>query len=158
MDYVGSSPTGNTANILLKKEMTPIDVFSGDYRFLSNFYSSLISVDGVLYPTVEHAFHAAKTNDKELKEKIRQAQTPGKAKRLGHQVELREDWDDVRISIMEDLLRKKFSIQGLKEKLLATKGRELVEGNTWNDTFWGVCNGIGENHLGKLLMKIRDEL
>ena len=135
-----------------------IDSFTKEYRYLSNFFTSPIEVDGEIYPTAEHAYHAAKTSDPLLKKMIRGATTPGKAKGLGHDVPLRRDWEEVKISIMKDLLKRKFSIPELKEKLLETKGHELIEGNYWNDTFWGVCGGVGENHLGKLLMEIRNEI
>lgn len=59
---------------------------------------------------------------------------------------------------MEDLLRQKFSKTPLRRLLLATGEAELIEGNTWGDTYWGVCHGVGQNHLGCLLMKIRGEL
>lgn len=76
---------------------------------------------------------------------------------------MRADWDDARnyrLVVMEQLLREKFSDKNpeLKQKLIDTYDAELIEGNTWNDTFWGVCGGIGKNHLGKLLMKIRRDL
>ena len=83
--------------------------------------------------------------------------TPGEAKRMGRQVTLRKDWEDVKISVMEKGLRMKFAIPELRDKLLATGEEELVEGNWWGDTCWGVCKGVGANNLGKLLMKIREE-
>lgn len=136
-----------------------IKEFRGDNRFLSNFYPAIVSYEGKKYPTSEHAFQAAKTLDKLAIEKIRMAKTPGKAKRLGRKVVLRDDWDTVRILIMERIVRSKFSNDtALKEKLLATGDQELIEGNHWGDTFWGVCEGIGENNLGKLLMRVRKYL
>lgn len=96
--------------------------------------------------------------DPEERAAIRLCCSPGEAKRLGRKATLRLDWEKVKLTIMEDLLRQKFAWKELKEKLLSTGDEELVEGNTWSDTFWGVCNGKGENHLGKLLMKIREEL
>jgi len=135
-----------------------IKSFTGEYRFLSNFYPAVVVLDGKEYPTVEHAYQAAKTADEAEREKIRLAASPVQAKRLGKVVSLRSDWDAVKLQIMEDLLRQKFSIPHLKDKLLSTGDKELVEGNWWGDTFWGVYEGEGENHLGRLLMKIRDEL
>ena len=58
---------------------------------------------------------------------------------------------------MENLLWQKFENPVLRKMLDATKPRELIEGNVWKDSFWGVYNGKGENHLGKLLMLIRSE-
>jgi ribA/ribD-fused uncharacterized protein len=128
------------------------------YRFLSNFYYSPIYVGGLLYPTVEHAYQAQKTTNPIAKEIIRNADTPGKAKRLGREFEQRYKWDEVKLGIMLELLRKKFSIPELKVKLLVTGNAILIEGNNWNDIYWGICNGIGENHLGKLLMQVREEI
>jgi ribA/ribD-fused uncharacterized protein len=134
-----------------------IDRFAGEYAFLSNFHPSPIKVDGLLFPTVEHAFQAAKTRHPGHIEAIRSVTTPGRAKRLGRQVPLRPDWEHVKIDVMEALLRKKFRPgTALREQLEATSPAELIEGNTWGDTFWGVCRGKGQNHLGELLMKIRD--
>lgn len=134
-----------------------IDSFSGKYRFLSNFYPAKVSLDGWDFPTVEHAFQAAKTLDSNKRRQIQQAASPGDAKRLGRTVNLRADWEDVKIDVMRQLLRRKFADPFLLSQLLATGTEELIEGNWWRDTFWGVCNGVGENHLGKLLMEIRDE-
>lgn len=136
-----------------------IDRFEDEYRFLSNFWPCrVVGDDGVEYSSVEHAFQAAKTNSREAKLRIKACVNPGQAKRMGKKVNLREDWDQVKLDIMETLLRRKFSIPELRILLLDTFTDKLVEGNTWGDRYWGVCNGVGENHLGRLLMKIRDEL
>ncbi len=137
--------------------VTAIDSFEGEDRFLSNFYPAIIRFDGLSFPTVENAYQAAKTlnpQERMLFEYV----LPGKAKRMGKKVTKRSDWSEVKLSIMEELLRQKFADEHLKDKLLHTRNLRLIEGNVWNDTFWGVCKGVGENHLGKLLMKIRDEL
>ncbi len=139
--------------------MTRIDRFTCDYDFLSNFHPSPIEVDGILYPTVEHAFQAAKTFVPEEKQGIAAAATPGRAKRKGRKVQLRPDWEQVKVGIMEELVRLKFATHAdLRERLLATGNAELIEGNNWNDTFWGVCRGRGRNELGLILMKLRSEL
>ena len=79
--------------------------------------------------------------------------------RLGRRIELRPDWEEVKIEIMRQVLKSKFTHNPeLREKLIATGNTELIEGNNWNDRFWGVCRGVGKNHLGKLLMEIRAEL
>ena len=135
--------------------------FTGDYEFLSNFYPSTVWLDGVEYPTVEHAFQAAKTLDHEMRLKIQDAITPGGAKRIGRLVTLRPDWEMIKITIMEEMLRQKFHKHQaplLYRKLIETGDQHLEEGNTWGDKFWGTCNGIGENHLGEILMLIRDDL
>lgn len=135
-----------------------INSFSEKYFFLSNFYPSKIEFDGRIYPTVEHAFQAAKTLNKKERQLIQMEFSPAGAKRLGRNVLLRSDWEDIKISIMQELVTKKFQDESLKEKLLQTYNEELIEGNHWRDTFWGVCNGVGENHLGKILMKVRNQL
>lgn len=135
-----------------------INSFDGEYRFLSNFHDSPIQEGIVTYPTVEHYFQAQKTLDMEQRLMIARAATPGEAKKMGRQVTLRADWEDVKLDVMEKGLRMKFAIPELRNKLLATGSEELVEGNWWGDTCWGVCKGVGENNLGKLLMKIRSEL
>jgi ribA/ribD-fused uncharacterized protein len=138
-----------------------IDKFTGEYRFLSNFYPATVEMDGEIYPTVEHAYQAAKTTDNDIRAQIRSKPTPGGAKKLGGNrklVTLRPDWEYVKVSTMENLVRQKFQNQDLEAMLVATGDQELVEGNSWNDTFWGVCRGVGDNNLGKILMKIRSEL
>jgi ribA/ribD-fused uncharacterized protein len=135
-----------------------VSFFRGGYRFLSNFYPAPVEFDGKLYPSVEHAFQAAKTSDPSLRKKIREAKTPGEAKAKGREVPLRKDWESVKLDIMLDLLRRKFGHPHLADLLLETEGLRLVEGNTWNDSFWGVTRGRGKNHLGRLLMKVRDEI
>lgn len=113
--------------------------FDGDYFFLSNFYPCEINLCDKIYPSVEHAFQAAKTNDEQEREKIRLAETPGKAKRLGRKVRLIDCWNEIRLSTMECLINQKFDNEILKQKLIDTGDATLIEGNDWNDTFWGMC-------------------
>ena len=115
-------------------------------------------LEGVGYPTVEHAFQAAKTVDEDERKTIREASSPSKAKRLGRAVKLRSDWESIKIDLMRDLLRQRFADPQLAELLRATGERQLIEGNTWNDRFLGVCGGAGKNWLGRLLMEVRAEL
>lgn len=136
-----------------------IDSFTGEYEFLSNFSKSIVYYDGVQYPTVEHAYQAAKTLDLDKRLVISELKTPALAKKAGRKLSIREDWGDVKIGIMESLVRQKFvNNPTLRFQLTSTMEAELIEGNWWKDTFWGICNGVGENHLGKILMKIRNEL
>jgi ribA/ribD-fused uncharacterized protein len=136
-----------------------ITEFDGEYRFLSNFHPAPMEYERISYPTVEHAYQAAKTTDYHERQRIAALPSPGRAKRAGAKLTLRPDWDALRLNVMETLLRQKFTLHAdLRALLLATGDAILEEGNTWGDVFWGVCNGVGENHLGKLLMKIRDEL
>jgi len=135
-----------------------IDSFRDEYEFLSNFYESEIEYEGVLFPTVEHAFQGAKTLDIEERRDMAKVPTPGSAKRRGRKVKLRSDWEQIKVGLMRELLRLKFGDGDLAGRLLGTGTAELIEGNTWNDTFWGVCRGRGRNMLGQLLMEIRAEL
>ena len=138
--------------------------FQGEYRFLSNFWGCEHPVEGefgLRFNTVEHAYQAAKCEYQEDAEKFQSLSSPGEAKRLGRQVKIRPDWEEIKLQVMEELVRDKFSFNPeLKEKLLATGDQELQEGNRWGDTFWGVDlrTGRGENHLGRILMKVRGEL
>jgi ribA/ribD-fused uncharacterized protein len=135
-----------------------ITTFDGDprYEFLSNFHPCTVVLDGVEYRTVEHAYQAAKTLDRAEREHVRCAPTPAEAKERGRHLTMRPDWPDIKIDVMRALLEQKFSTGPLRDKLLATKPSPLIEGNTWDDRFWGVCDGEGENWLGRLLMEIRD--
>ena len=135
-----------------------IDSFTGKYAFLSNFYASEVRLGGQVALTVEHAFQAAKAVRYADRLKILDAPTPTLSKRYGRRVMLRDDWEDIKLWVMEDLLRQKFRRQDLKRSLLATGDATLIEGNWWGDEFWGVCEGKGENNLGKLLMTIREDI
>lgn len=138
--------------------MDKIEGFSGQFAFLSNFHPCLIVFEDDIYPSVEHAYQAAKTLNARERFQIRESSTPGKAKRLGKTVELRPDWDSMKIAVMRQLLEKKFQTPELSGSLVATYPAEIIETNNWNDFFWGVCRGRGDNHLGNLLMKIRLDL
>ena len=138
----------------------PIRCFDGEYGFLSNFYEAPVTCGGLTYPTSEAAYQAQKTLSDEERVQFTTI-TPGKAKRLGNKVTLRPDWEDVKLGLMEEIVRAKFTQHpDIAECLLATGDRELIEGNNWHDTYWGVDldTGQGENHLGRILMQIRQEL
>ncbi len=146
--------------------MNPVDSFRGEYRFLSNFWPVEVCFEGTMYPSVEQAYKAAKTLNKEARDMISKL-TPNKKELVEQLLDIlntygvRKDWnDELRLSVMEFLLRQKFSTENreLRDMLFKTKGKELIEGNTWGDTFFGVCESVGENHLGRLLMKIRDKI
>lgn len=133
-----------------------IDRFREDYYFLSNFYPAKIVFEGHIFGSAEAAFQAMKCPSRVTEFVNLDA---SQAKRLGRQVSLRADWDEVKDDIMYRICKGKFlQDMRLAGKLLATGDAELIEGNTWGDIYWGVCDGKGENHLGKILMKIRDEL
>lgn len=135
-----------------------INKFDGEYAFLSNFYECNIPFAGYIFTSTEAAFQAMKTKNPDEREQFEHL-GPGEAKRLGRKINLRSDWETVKDDIMYLLVSVKFFLhQDLREKLLATGTEELVEGNNWNDTYWGVCNGVGQNKLGEILMRVREEL
>jgi ribA/ribD-fused uncharacterized protein len=134
-----------------------IDLFSGKYRFLSNFYPCNVEFEGRTYPSTENAYQAAKTPDVYTRNEF-VAMSASQAKKFGRRIRIRSDWESVKVGIMLDLLRKKFARGAIRDQLIATGDAELIEGNHWGDRFWGVCNGVGENMLGKLLMQVREEL
>lgn len=139
--------------------MKPIDRFSGEYRFLSNFYRPCVVIyEGITYSSSEHAFQAAKTTDHEERIAIAMLSSPKDAKGYGRSLKLREGWNDMKNDVMLDILRLKFKNKDLRQKLLATGMRPLIEGNNWGDDYWGTVNGYGENWLGKLLMQVRREI
>lgn len=132
--------------------------FQDEYRFLSNFHQCFVHFEGITYTSSEAAYQASKTND--LNDKVRISDlSPSEAKRAGTRLKLREDWsDDVRLDVMQRILFCKFTQNSdLMQKLVATYPSVLIEGNYWNDRFWGVCQGTGHNNLGRLLMCLRDE-
>ena len=137
-----------------------INDFSGKYFFLSNFYESPVTYKGITYRNNEAAFQAQKVSKKD-EQKTFSDLNPSEAKKKGRHVTLRKDvnWDSVKTTYMYEICLAKFSQnKELKEKLLATGDKHLEEGNTWGDRIWGTVNGVGENRLGKILMKVREEL
>lgn len=132
--------------------------FRGNYFFLSNFYDAPIIYEGISYHNTEAAFQAQKCTSEEEK-KVFSVLSPKDAKRQGKKVILRSDWEDIKISKMEEIIHCKFMQHyDLAQKLIATGNAYLEEGNQWGDKFWGTVNGTGENMLGKILMKERDIL
>lgn len=135
--------------------------FRGDNHFLSNFYPAKVK----RYPTSEHAYQAAKSLDPDYRLLIAQCKTPGHAKKLGSKVILRPNWNNIKNNIMLEVLRIKFNDNPeMRELLLATDSKNLIEGNLWHDNYWGHCGCIKckykehENYLGRLLMAVRLEL
>ena len=142
-----------------------ISAFRGPHDFLSNFYAADVEFEGAEYPTIEHAFQAAKSLDFAERRAVKNAKTASEAKRMGRKIKRRTDWFDVSLVVMETLVRQKFTrYPELKSKLLETGDAKLIEGNNWNDRFYGAVydtnrsEWMGENHLGKILMKVREEL
>jgi ribA/ribD-fused uncharacterized protein len=136
-----------------------INNFHGEYEFLSNFYPDNIKALGMTFTSLEHAYQASKSESRSDWDKIAACETPGQAKRRGQDLMMRPSWDHAKLAVMENLLRQKFRPgTALAEKLMNTLPHRLEEGNTWGDTFWGTVNGVGSNHLGRLLMEIREDL
>lgn len=135
-----------------------INSFRKENHFLSNMFDCKVTFDGITYKSAESAFQAQKSLDADYR--LRLSRIDGyAAKREGKKVELRPDWDEVKLDVMYKIIFAKFTQnRDLRNKLIATGDSILEEGNTWGDTFWGMCNGVGDNHLGKILMKVRAEL
>lgn len=135
-----------------------ISDFRGKYFFLSNFYTAPVTYNGITYQNNEAAFQAQKTLERNLQYQFSQL-NPSQAKKLGRKIPLRKDWEQVKYQIMYEIVKAKFEQNlALRESLLATGDAYLEEGNTWGDRIWGTVNGEGQNWLGKILMKVREEL
>lgn len=135
--------------------------FDKEYKWLSNFAPCTIVLNGITYPSVEHAYMSAKSNDvrwylKCTDESIK----PGTIKKLSRGILLVSNWDSIKIEVMRDCLKQKFSQEPYKTLLIETGDVFIQEGNFWGDTFWGVDlnTKTGENRLGKMIMEIRDKL
>ena len=134
-----------------------ISNFRGEYFFLSKItYPCEVSYNGRVFSSSEAAFQSEKCFNNSCKEQF-VGITAVDAKKIGKTVLLRADWDEIKDEVMHKVLLAKFANVDLELKLLQTYPQHIEEGNTWNDTYWGVCNGKGQNKLGKLLMRIRDE-
>lgn len=141
-----------------------INKFFGEYRWLSNFHVVDVEFEGRVYPSTEHAYQAAKSDNEEIREMFSKIETPGKAKMASLALICPPGWHESRkFEVMEQVLREKFlKNEVLKKKLLDTGSQDLIEGNTWHDNCWGTCTcpkcgNSGQNNLGKILMKIRKE-
>ena len=128
--------------------------FRDEYYFLSNMYPIYIPYKNGLYKCVESAFQMMKCSDDNEKKGF-ELLNGFEAKKRGRRVKLRSDWHEVKVSVMREILKRKFELPELINKLKEIKG-EIVEDNHWGDRYWGRCNGTGKNVLGKLLMEIRD--
>lgn len=135
-----------------------IDQFQGKYRFLSNFWNCPVTYGGITYQNTEAAFQAQKCTDPADRVHF-SGLDPSNAKRRGRRVKLRPDWESVKDGLMADIVTAKFEQNPeLAARLIATAPAELIEGNSWGDTYWGVCGGQGENRLGLILMAVRSKL
>jgi len=150
--------TTSFPNLVRKSKENMILGFFNENRFLSNFYDSILDFEGKRYKTVEHAYQANKSLDNDIREMIRNCASPYDAKKMGKSIACRPDWDEYKLVLMTQLIHEKFKNPFLRQLLLDTKEKNLIESNTWYDIFWGTCNGIGENNLGKILMKERESI
>ncbi len=144
-------------------KMNNIIEFRKEYRFLSNFWPCIVIVNDIIYPSVEHAYQAGKTNNIDIKTIMSKIKRPGDVKIYGKELVMIDDFDENRVKFMTDLVRQKFTDPDLRRKLLTTRGKILIEGNTWHDNFWGSCScsrcgDNGLNMLGKILMNVREEI
>lgn len=137
-----------------------IKEFKNQYFFLSNFYEYPIYYNKLVFCNAEAAFQAQKAmNEKDQYKFINL--NASQARKLGKTVQLRKDWEEIKDNVMYEIVKRKFTInKELQQKLLETKEEELIEGNWWHDTYWGVDSktGIGQNKLGKILTKVREEV
>lgn len=136
----------------------PIVKFREKHFFLSNFYPVIITFEGHTFFTAEHAYQAQKATTLEDFNFIRTGHGPADALHRSRKVATRSNWDDVKNEIMLNVLREKFSLPRMRVLLKETGTREIIEGNDWGEDYWGVCDGKGENMLGRLLMTVRSEI
>lgn len=131
--------------------------FNGEYRWLSNFalLEEPVKVCGIKFYTTEALYQACKCkrNDQFV---LFDGLTAAESKKFGRQVEMRSDWDSLRLSVMFNVNMIKYKQPKFKMLLGQTRGLYIEEKNSWDDTFFGVCDGVGKNHLGKIIMNIRD--
>lgn len=136
--------------------------FQGEYRWLSNFWPAIIRVEDITFPTVEHAYVAAKSLEPFAQPdlawylRLRSAAV----KKIGRGLTCKPDWDDIKLDVMLDLTRKKYGEANpdLGKRLLGTGDEYIEETNHWGDTFWGVCDGVGHNWLGLIIQDVRKEI
>jgi ribA/ribD-fused uncharacterized protein len=136
-----------------------IDSFRGEYAWLSNFHVCPVTHRGFAYRSAEHAYQAAKAQTGQDRAYVADAPTAAKAKARGREIGTPENWNNIKLATMREIVYAKFCQNAaLAIRLASTGDIALVEGNRWNDTYWGVCNGVGENHLGKILMELRADI
>lgn len=149
----------------MSNHVDEIKSFKGKYNFLSNFYPCFVEYEGIVYPSVEHAFQAAKTLDPQMRKNFSIMRSAADAKWWGGHIKLRPDWEQVKDQVMLECVKSKFTYsspasfqKNLKKQLLDTGDAYLEEGNQHHDMYWGTYRGKGKNMLGKILMIVRDEI
>jgi ribA/ribD-fused uncharacterized protein len=155
----------NATRLLQHQKLQKIDSFTGYFEFLSNNFYTPIYYEGILYPSVTHAFHASRSSDENTRKAILNAESLVAVSKIAKRIEDPADWPNRRVRIMEQLVRDKFRrSKELLEKLKATQNREIVmtyDEETAGNIFWGVVKGKsekGQNQLGRILMRIREDI
>lgn len=137
-------------------------------KFIRNWFSNFLPFDrpliydGETYRTPEHFYQAMKTTSKNRRAEIAATPKPGSAKRLGREVAIRKDWEDVKYGVMMYAQLWRFREGSPARDVLMNVEGDIVEWNNWHDRIWGKCvceecGGEGGNLLGRILMRIRDE-
>jgi N-glycosidase YbiA len=141
--------------------MIKIPYYETSNFVFSNFSSHSVKIEGVLYPTAEHAYHAAKFEDKKVRDEIKNADSPLEAFQLAKKYKpvRKENWDEIKVNNLYEIIKEKTKQHDeVRNALLATGNEEIIEDNP-HDDFWGNGqDGKGQNHTGKILMRIRSEL
>lgn len=142
--------------------MNTIEKFTGKYDFLSNFYLASIIYRGQIWHSTEHLYQGFKATNVHDRERIRNCDTPSKAKHLGKIIQIRSDWNFIKEKVMLQIVKMKFNQnQHLIDLLIKSHPAQITEGNVWHDNFWGNCmcpkceNIHGQNKLGNILMAVR---
>lgn len=131
------------------------------YGEFSNFALFPLVIDGVEWATSEHYYQAHKYTEPELMERVRNAQTPMQAAKIGRDPNIpkRSDWDSYKDIAMEKAVRAKFAQYEILRVLLKSTNNSAIYEHTKNDCYWGDCGDrTGKNKLGLLLMQIRSEI
>jgi len=134
--------------------------FNDTYRWLNNFAAVEVEFEGLRFNSVEHAYQAAKSSDIDWRLYCANEVDPDNVRKSVKLISIRPDWEYVKVSIMEKLLIQKFDQAPYADLLMATDNTYIINGNIWEDTFWGVDMGTGKgtNKLGHLIMKIRSAM
>jgi|SRR5690606_19140989 len=134
-------------------------IIIGNVDWMRNDYVSDVSIDGITYPSVEHAFQASKFHDRDVREDIAEAEDVKAARRIGRgRGDIRPDWDNVKTKIMELLIRQKFTQDSELASRLAKTGTSEIIMSGYDD-FWGTGrDGSGQNYLGQIMSNVRSEV
>lgn len=132
--------------------------FFDEFRFLSNFHVTPVHFNGNDYMSSEHAYMAAKARNKKDHDYVQSAKSCSQAKKRGSEIELVDDWELMKVEIMYLINLNKYSNPTMAALLATTGNRYLEETNWWGDKIWGVCEGIGQSLLGRVIMQVRTEL